>query len=170
MNSSEARIYLDNAATSWPKPESVYAAVENYQRNIGVAAGRGGYRLAEDVGRQIAQDRAERPDDLYDSDLMGKAFNSLSSAEKLELRQELGRMVNQLKTRAALRRKRGQKGKFDAKGTVRASQRYGGTPFELKFKKNRQKPSIVLLLDVSGSLRETVDFALRLIYELQDQV
>ena len=28
----------------------------------------------------------------------------------------------------------------------------------------------MLLLDVSGSLRETVDFALRLIYELQDQV
>ena len=24
------RIYLDNAATSWPKPESVYAAVDDY--------------------------------------------------------------------------------------------------------------------------------------------
>lgn len=126
--------------------------------------------MARQVGRQIAQDRADRPDELYDSDLMGKAFNSLSTAEKLELRQELGRMVNQLKTRAALRRKRGEKGKFDARGTIRASQRYGGTPFELKFKRNRQKPSIVLLLDVSGSLQETVDFALRLIYELQDQV
>ncbi|MFT5195641.1 MAG: hypothetical protein ACI9EW_001859 [Cellvibrionaceae bacterium] len=126
--------------------------------------------MARQVGRQISKDRAERPDDLQSSDLMGKAFNSLSSAEKLELRQELRRMVNQLKTRAALRRKRGQKGKFDAKGTVRASQRYGGTPFELKFKRNRQKPSIVLLIDVSGSLRETVDFALRLIYEMQDQV
>ncbi len=126
--------------------------------------------MARQVGRQIAQDRAERPEGLQDSDLMGKAFNSLSAAEKLELRQELGRMVNQLKTRAALRRKRGQKGKFDAKSTVRASQRTGGAPFELKFKRNRQKPSLVLLLDVSGSLRETVDFALRLIYELQDQV
>ena len=126
--------------------------------------------MARQVGRQIAQDRAERPDDLYDSDLMGKAFNSLSATEKIELRQELGRMVNQLKTRAALRRKRGDKGKFDAKGTIRASQRTGGAPFELKFKRNRQKPSLVLLLDVSGSLRDTVDFALRLIYELQDQV
>ena len=26
------RIYLDNAATSWPKPESVYQAVSDYQR------------------------------------------------------------------------------------------------------------------------------------------
>ena len=126
--------------------------------------------MARQVGLQIARDRAERPDDLYDTDLMGKAFNSLTDGEKLELRKELGRMVNQLKTRAALRRKRGEKGKFDAKNTIRSSQRFGGIPFELKFKRNKQKPSLVLLLDVSGSLKDTVDFALRLIYELQDQV
>jgi cysteine desulfurase family protein len=48
------RIYLDNAATSWPKPESVYAAVEDYQRRIGVSLGRGGYAEAEEVG-EIAE-------------------------------------------------------------------------------------------------------------------
>ncbi len=126
--------------------------------------------MAQQVGLQIAQDRAERPDELYDSDLMGKAFDSLSDQEKLELRRELSRLVNQLRTRAALRRKRGQKGKFDAKTTVRHNQRFGGVPFELHWKKQKQKPSLVLLLDVSGSLKDTVDFALRLIYELQDQV
>ena len=31
-------IYLDNAATSWPKPEAVYAAVDRYQREVGAAA------------------------------------------------------------------------------------------------------------------------------------
>ena len=36
------RIYLDNAATSWPKPEAVYRAVDHFQRNIGAAAGRSG--------------------------------------------------------------------------------------------------------------------------------
>ena len=53
------RIYLDNAATSWPKPESVYEAVDQYQRTIGVAAGRGGYRMAEDVDRAIGQTRLQ---------------------------------------------------------------------------------------------------------------
>ena len=33
------RIYLDNAATSWPKPETVYAAVDDYQRRLGAPAG-----------------------------------------------------------------------------------------------------------------------------------
>ncbi len=39
-------IYLDNAATSYPKPEAVYQAVEDYQRNIGVSPGRGAYQRA----------------------------------------------------------------------------------------------------------------------------
>jgi len=51
------RIYLDNAATSWPKPESVYAAVDDYQRRLGAAAGRGAYRDAAEVERLIASAR-----------------------------------------------------------------------------------------------------------------
>ncbi|MEO1065709.1 MAG: hypothetical protein AAFZ07_30235 [Actinomycetota bacterium] len=37
---SPARIYLDNAATSWPKPDVVYDAVDRYQRDLGGAVGR----------------------------------------------------------------------------------------------------------------------------------
>ena len=33
--SPNQRIYLDNAATTWPKPEAVYDAVDHYQREIG---------------------------------------------------------------------------------------------------------------------------------------
>ena len=35
------KIYLDNAATSWPKPETVYTAMDRFQRNIGANPGRG---------------------------------------------------------------------------------------------------------------------------------
>ena len=57
MNAFETdkRLYLDNAATSWPKPEAVYAAVNRYQRELGVAAGRGSYRAGEEVDRTITQ-------------------------------------------------------------------------------------------------------------------
>ncbi len=43
------RIFLDNAATSFPKPESVYAAVDCYNRSSGVPVGRGAYEQAVDV-------------------------------------------------------------------------------------------------------------------------
>ena len=45
MSTSDSlRIYLDNAATTFPKPEAVYAAVDNYSRRNGAAIGRGSYR------------------------------------------------------------------------------------------------------------------------------
>ncbi|MCA9214389.1 MAG: aminotransferase class V-fold PLP-dependent enzyme [Planctomycetales bacterium] len=56
---SNSRIYLDNAATSWPKPNSVYDAVDHYQRSCGVPYGRGGYKAAAEVGRTIDQLRVQ---------------------------------------------------------------------------------------------------------------
>ena len=40
-------IYLDNAATTFPKPESVYSNVDFVQRNIAVNIGRGSYKVAQ---------------------------------------------------------------------------------------------------------------------------
>lgn len=51
------RIYLDNAATSFPKPESVYAAVERYMREVGAPAGRGGYAEALEADRIVQRAR-----------------------------------------------------------------------------------------------------------------
>lgn len=55
---SSPRIYLDNAATSWPKPEAVYAAVDNCHRRVGAAAGRGAYRESLEAGRLVEQARS----------------------------------------------------------------------------------------------------------------
>jgi selenocysteine lyase/cysteine desulfurase len=52
------RIYLDNAATTWPKPESVYAAVEKYQREIGTSPARGVYAEAVEADRWVDATRA----------------------------------------------------------------------------------------------------------------
>src|SRR5690349_1775270 len=55
--SSSQRIYLDNAATTWPKPESVYDAVDHYQRHIGAPNGRSGYREAQESNRIVERAR-----------------------------------------------------------------------------------------------------------------
>jgi cysteine desulfurase family protein len=52
------RVYLDNAATSWPKPQAVYDAVNDYQRRLGAAFGRGGYGEAEEVRQEIERTRS----------------------------------------------------------------------------------------------------------------
>ena len=46
-------IYFDNAATSWPKPPEVNAAMQKYMREIGANPGRSGHRLSVEAARII---------------------------------------------------------------------------------------------------------------------
>lgn len=47
---SNRLIYLDNAATAWPKPEGVYRFMMDFYRSTGVNPGRSGYDLAMESG------------------------------------------------------------------------------------------------------------------------
>jgi len=49
-------IYLDNAATSWPKPEKVYIAADETLRRGG-SAGRSGHKLSMTAGRTVEEAR-----------------------------------------------------------------------------------------------------------------
>lgn len=53
----EQEIYLDNAATTFPKPECVYQAMDEAGRNYAVNAGRGSYALARKAAEVIADTR-----------------------------------------------------------------------------------------------------------------
>ena len=44
-------IYLDNAATSWPKPNCVNEAITRFLRDVGANPGRSGHRLANEAER-----------------------------------------------------------------------------------------------------------------------
>ena len=46
-------IYLDNAATSFPRPEPVYTEMDQANRNLSVNAGRGGYKAAREASELI---------------------------------------------------------------------------------------------------------------------
>ena len=77
---TKRRIYLDNAATSWPKPEPVYQAVDRYQRQIGAAAGRGAYEHAQQAQRTVTSARAACATLLGVSDPRQIAFTSNGTA------------------------------------------------------------------------------------------
>jgi cysteine desulfurase family protein len=50
-------IYFDNAATSWPKPVSVYKKMDEFIRKWGANPGRAGHRMAVGAERIIEQTR-----------------------------------------------------------------------------------------------------------------
>ena len=49
--------YFDNAATTYPKPESVYAFMDSFYRNHGGNAGRGNYALASSAKGMVEETR-----------------------------------------------------------------------------------------------------------------
>lgn len=53
----EKIVYFDNAATSWPKPDAVYRAAENYLRNGGANPGRSGHTRSVDADRLVFEAR-----------------------------------------------------------------------------------------------------------------
>ncbi|MBC2576951.1 aminotransferase class V-fold PLP-dependent enzyme [Peptostreptococcus russellii] len=58
-------IYLDNAATTFPKPESVYAKMDDCMRNYCANPGRSGHKMAMESARVVEETR----------DIIAKLFN-----------------------------------------------------------------------------------------------
>ncbi len=122
------------------------------------------------AGQKIAENMSEkRPEDALD-DLMDRPFNALSDYEMDQLRREVRRLANRLRSRIALRQKRAKSGQLDAKGTIRSSLRHGGVPFEIKHRDHRLKPKLVVICDISTSMRYCSELMLALVHALQDMV
>ncbi|MCK4605815.1 MAG: aminotransferase class V-fold PLP-dependent enzyme, partial [candidate division Zixibacteria bacterium] len=54
----EELIYLDNASTSWPKPDKVYKYMIDFYRQCGVNPGRSGFDKAIEAGNILEDLRA----------------------------------------------------------------------------------------------------------------
>jgi len=57
-------IYFDNAATSWPKPDTVAEAMIHFMMTVGANPGRSGHRLSVEAGRVVNTAR-ERVAELF---------------------------------------------------------------------------------------------------------
>lgn len=75
MNATE-RIYLDQAATSWPKRESVIRAAFDFATNCGATAGRGTYASAIEADRWISDARRQVAKLIGAEDANSIAFTS----------------------------------------------------------------------------------------------
>ena len=86
------------------------------------------------------------------------------------LRKEVARLAAVLRTRVALRQKRAKTGQLDAKATIRANLRHQGVPFDIKHRNKKRKPKLVVICDISTSMRPMSELMLSLLYAMQDQI
>ncbi len=93
----------------------------------------------------------------------------LTEEELKKMNEAVTRLAQRLKNVITVRRKRAKKGRFDIKRTLRQNLEYGGVPFKLRFeKRKKEKPQVVILCDVSDSVRNASRFMLQFVYSLQD--
>jgi cysteine desulfurase family protein len=77
-------IYFDNAASTWPKPETVYKAVDYCMRNKGANPGRSGHHMALMAGQVILEAR-ERVAQLFNIPSSSQIVFTSNATEALNL-------------------------------------------------------------------------------------
>ena len=91
--------------------------------------------------------------------------------ERAELEEVLRRLTQSLHGALTHRRRAGARGRVDSSRTMRHNMRYDGVPFRpVTVARSEDKPRLVLLADVSLSVRATARFTLHLVHGLQDLV
>src|SRR5262249_910749 len=142
--------------------ESIKEIMEMLQANRDALA----EQIQRYVGSTIARNMADQPPP-EPQDLMNMPFQYLNSEDAHAVRDEVKRLAARLRSRAALRQKHAKEGKLDPKATIRANLRYGGVPMEIRHRDHHLKPRLVIICDISTSMRYCSEFMLTLIYELQ---
>ncbi|MFO0654947.1 MAG: VWA domain-containing protein [Polyangia bacterium] len=102
--------------------------------------------------------------------LSQKPLSQLSAHELALRRHQVVRLADKLKTQQRDKPQRQQKGRLDMRRTLRAALSSGGIPFRLRFRtKHPHKPRLVILCDISDSVRQVARFMLQLAYTLQER-
>ena len=127
-------------------------------------------QLRNYAGQKIAENMSEQQPHEGIEGLMNRPFNSLSDGDMERLRKEVQRLARVLRTRVALRQKRAKNGQLDAKATIRANLKHGSVPIEIRHRERAQKPKLVVLCDISTSMRPCSELMLSLLYAMQDQI
>jgi uncharacterized protein len=127
-------------------------------------------QIEQFAGERIAENMSERPPGDPADNLMNRPFDALSDSDKKILQREVQRLAAMLRTRIALRQKRAKSGQLDPKTTIRKNLRYQGVPMEIHYRDKTRKPKLVVICDISTSMRFCSELMLSFLFALQGQV
>jgi uncharacterized protein len=120
------------------------------------------------VRGELSRQDVTRQDQRLQS-LGEKSFYYLSEDEIRRMQEAVTRLAQRLRNVISIRRRRDKRGKFDPSATLRRNLQYGGVPFRIICERKRKdKPQVIVLCDVSDSVRNVSRFMLQFVYSLQD--
>ena len=161
MGIARLRDDLDNlTATNPPLAERLQAATEALRDAV-----------RETVAQALMLYGREEAENLRNEILRNAPLARIEPRQVDEMRSLIRKIARRLRERYSKPRKRQRRGHLDVRRTLRRNAAWGSIPFLTAWKrKHRDRPKIVALCDVSGSVARVSDFFLLLIHSLHEVV
>ena len=121
------------------------------------------------VERKLAMYGTAPTRELHDEFLQSQKLSSIDRCDFARMHEIVRKMARRLAERHARRKRREQRGQLDFRRTQRANAAYGGVLFETYWRSTRvERPKVVAICDVSGSVRQYARFLLLFLYSLDE--
>src|SRR5256886_2202788 len=161
MGIARLRDDLDNLTGTNPSlAERLQAATEGLRDAV-----------RETVAQALLLYGREEAENLRNEILRNAPLSRIEPRQVDEMRALIRKIARRLRERYSKPRKRQRRGHLDVRRTLRRNAAWGSIPFLTAWKrKHRDRPKIVALCDVSGSVARVSDFFLLLIHSLHEVV
>jgi uncharacterized protein len=127
--------------------------------------------VREAVSQALLLYGREETENLRNEILRNAPLSRIEPRQVDQMRRLIRQIARRLRERYSKPRKRQRRGHLDVRRTIRRNAAWGGVPFLTAWKrKHRDRPKIVALCDVSGSVARVSDFFLLLIHSLHEVV
>jgi uncharacterized protein with von Willebrand factor type A (vWA) domain len=127
--------------------------------------------VRETVSQALLLYGREEAENLRNEILRNAPLSRIEPRQVEQMRALIRQIARRLRERYSKPRKRQRRGHLDVRRTLRRNAAWGGIPFLTAWKrKHRDRPKIVALCDVSGSVARVSDFFLLLIHSLHEVV
>lgn len=136
-----------------------------------------------DVRRTLttaARERAERAFNIFgaaetekfrDEVAATKRLSAIEAGDMARMKQLVAKVAKRLAVKHSRRRKRTERGLLDVRRTMRANAGVDGVPFNVIWRqKKKDRPKILVICDVSGSVALYVRFLLLLLYSMKEAI
>ncbi len=127
--------------------------------------------VRETVAQALMLYGREEAENLRNEILRNAPLSRIEPRQIEQMRHLIRQIARRLRERYSKPRKRQRRGHLDVRRTIRRNAAWGGVPFLTAWKRrHRDKPKIVAICDVSGSVARVSDFFLLLIHSLHEVV
>ena len=121
------------------------------------------------VDGQLEMFGREDAEQFREDRLKTARLSGISQRDMIRMRTLVRQMARKLASRYARTRRRQLRGQLDVRKTMRRNVGWGGVPFLTHWKQRKiEKPRVLVLCDVSGSVAEVSQFLLMFLYALNE--